>query len=56
MEKILKRKTTENCENCEWCIPTLNDEFSYCLLKLKKVNSFENCNDYKDRLGNHITI
>lgn len=47
---------TTVCENCEWCIQTLNDEFSYCLLKLKTVNSFENCNDYKDRSGNHITI
>lgn len=56
MEKILKRKTTDNCENCEWYIPTLNDELSYCLLKSKKINSFEKCNDYKDKTGNHITI
>ncbi len=48
-------KTTV-CENCEWCIQTLNNEFPYCLLKLKTVNSFENCNDYKDKTGNHISI
>ena len=28
---------TKVCQNCEWYIPTLNDEFSYCLLKLKTI-------------------
>lgn len=47
---------TKVCQNCEWYIPTLNDEFSYCLLKLKTINSLKKCNDYKDKTGNHITI
>ena len=61
MGKLVQSKKDENktiitCEICEWCIPTLNDEFSYCLLKLKTVNSSESCNDYKYMTGNHISI
>lgn len=51
-----KTKNDKVCQNCEWYIPTLNDEFSYCLLKLKTINSLKKCNDYKDKTGNHITI
>lgn len=47
---------TTVCENCEWCIPKLNNEFSYCLLKQKTINSIESCDDYKNKTGNHITI
>lgn len=47
---------TTICKNCEWCIQALNDDLSYCLLKSKKINSLEKCNDYKYKTGNHITI
>lgn len=32
-EDELISRTLKTCENCEWCVPTLNSEFPHCLLK-----------------------
>ena len=30
-DELISRKL-KICENCEWCVPTLNCEFPHCLL------------------------
>lgn len=50
-----KVKKDKVCKNCEWFIQPYNNECSYCLLTLKTVNLFDNCNNYKDSTGIHIT-
>lgn len=44
------------CENCEWCVPTLNSEFPHCLLTGKQMGLFETCQNYKKRTGMHISM
>lgn len=56
MEEIKKQKNKKKCENCEWYISTLNDNYSHCLLTLKKVSTSEKCDSYKDSTGIHISM
>lgn len=46
-EKDLISRGLKICENCEWCVPTLNCEFPHCLLKSKPVGLFETCEHNK---------
>lgn len=48
MEEIKKQKNKKKCENCEWYISTLNDNYSHCLLTLKKVSPSEKCDKCKE--------
>lgn len=50
-----RAKNDKVCKNCEWFIQPYNNESSYCLLTLRTVNSFDNCNNYKNSTGIHIT-
>lgn len=54
-DELISRKL-KICENCEWCVPTLNCEFPHCLLTGKQMGLFETCNLYKDRTGMHISM
>ena len=54
-EDLISRKL-ETCENCEWCVPTLNCEFPHCLLTGKQIGLFETCNHFKWRTANHISM
>lgn len=35
-DELISRKL-KICENCEWCVPTLNCEFPHCLLTGKQM-------------------
>ena len=37
-DELIFRKL-KTCENCEWCVPTLNSEFPHCLLKGKQTRT-----------------
>lgn len=54
-DELISRKL-KSCENCEWCIPNLNDEFPHCLLKGQPCGLFETCSKFKQRTGMHISI
>lgn len=55
-EDLMSRKL-KACENCEWCIPMLdNDDFPHCLLTKKPKGLFETCEFFKKRTGNHISM
>ncbi len=54
-DELISRKL-KICENCEWCVPTLNCEFPHCLLTGKQMGLFETCQHYKDRTGMHINM
>lgn len=55
-EKELVSRQLRICENCEWCVPTLNCEFPHCLLTGQPMGLFEGCSNYKKRTGNHISM
>lgn len=55
-EKNLITRKIEMCENCEWCIPSLNYEFPHCLLTGEETGLFQKCNYFKWRTGNHISM
>ena len=44
------------CENCEWCVPTLNCAFPHCLLTGKQMGLFDSEIARKDRTGMHISM
>ena len=54
-DELISRKL-KICENCEWCVPTLNSDFPHCLLTGKQMGLFETCHLYKDRTGMHINM
>lgn len=54
-EELMSRKL-KACENCEWCIPTLNSEFPHCLLTAQQKGLFETCTVWKERTGMHISM
>lgn len=37
-DELISRKL-KTCENCEWCVPTLNSEFPHYLLKGKQTRT-----------------
>lgn len=53
--ELISRKL-KICENCEWCVPTLINEFPHCLLQVKQVGLFETCTDFKNRTSMHISM
>lgn len=55
-EKDLISRGLKICENCEWCVPTLNCEFPHCLLNGQQKGLFETCKHYKKRTGMHISM
>lgn len=55
-EKELISRKIDTCENCEWCVPTLNCEFPHCLLSGQQKGLFETCELYKKRISNHISM
>ncbi len=55
-ENELVSRLLKTCENCEWCIPTLNNEFPHCLLNGQPKGLFETCGHYKKRTGMHISM
>lgn len=55
-EKHLMTRKLHTCENCEWCVPTLNCEFPHCLLTGKQRGLFETCGNFKARTANHISM
>ena len=55
-EDELASRRLKICENCEWCIPTLNKEFPHCLLTGEQKGLFETCKKYKKRTGLHINM
>lgn len=55
-EDELISRGLKTCENCEWCIPTLNCEFPHCLLKGEQKGLFEYCELFKERTGVHINM
>lgn len=54
-DELMSRKL-KTCENCEWCIPTLYNEFPHCLLSGKQKGLFETCEKFKNRTGMHISM
>lgn len=54
-DELVSRKL-KACENCEWCIPNLNNEFPHCLLKGEPRGLFETCQLFKERTGMHISM
>ena len=55
-DELMSRKL-KICENCEWCIPRIdNDNFPHCLLTKKSIGLFETCDLFKTRTGNHISM
>ena len=56
-ENELMSRKLKFCENCEWCIPTLDDNnFPHCILTRKQKGLFETCDSFKKRTGNHISM
>ena len=55
-ESELVSRQLKICENCEWCVPTLNCDFPHCLLKGQQMGLFETCSNYKHRTANHISM
>ncbi len=55
-EEELISRLLEACENCEWCVPSLNCEFPHCLLTGQPRGLFEKCDHFKRRTGMHISI
>lgn len=55
-EKELISRQLKTCENCEWCVPSLNNEFPHCLLTSKQMGLFEYCELFKNRTGMHISM
>ena len=54
-DELMSRKL-KVCENCEWCVPTLNSEFPHCLLNGQPKGLFEYCELFKKRTGMHISM
>ena len=55
-ENELMSRMLKSCENCEWCVPTLNSNFPHCLLTGKQKGLFETCKQFKERTGMHISM
>ena len=55
-ENELVSRLLKICENCEWCVPTLNSDFPHCLLNGQPRGLFETCEHNKQRTGNHISM
>lgn len=55
-EDELLSKRLKICENCEWCVPTLDNEFPHCLLSGEQKGLFEYCELFKKRTGMHISM
>lgn len=61
-EEDLMTRGISICENCEWCIPVVEQykkfemEIPHCLLNGKQTGLFEYCELFKKRTANHITM
>lgn len=55
-EKELVSRHLKICENCEWCVPTLNCKFPHCLLTGEQMGLFESCGYFKWRTANRISM
>lgn len=44
------------CENCEWGIERIESKFLKCLLSGEDKGLVEQCESFKEKTGNHISI